>query len=180
MKEIIIHGRGGQGAVTAAEILAIAAFHDGRKSQAFPSFGVERRGAPVEAFLRIDDKNILLRSGIESPDYVLVLDSTLINSLNVTKGMKKGGVIIINTKKERKLEGFTTYCIDASSIALEIFKRDIVNTAMAGAFSFFTKEVSKDAVLKAVEEAFEGKGELIEKNKLAIRKIWEKLDEKDK
>lgn len=180
MKEITIYGRGGQGAVTAAELLAIAAFYDGKKSQAFPSFGVERRGAPVEAFVRFDDKPIIIRTGIEKPDYVIVLDASLINSLDVTKGMKKGGIVIINTKKERKLNGFKTYCTDASSTAIEIFKRDIVNTAMAAAFSFFTKEVSKESITKAVEEVFEGNKELIEKNNLAINRIWEKLDGKGK
>ena len=97
MKEIRVHGRGGQGSVTAAELLAIAAFSDGKFSQAFPSFGVERRGAPVQAFTRIGDKPIRLRSQIYEPDYVIVQDPTLIDIVDVAHGMDENGIVIINS-----------------------------------------------------------------------------------
>jgi len=103
MKEIRIHGRGGQGSVTAAELLAVAAFEDGKYSQAFPAFGVERRGAPVMAFMRLDDKPIRLRSQIYEPDYVIVQDATLVDVVNVAAGAKPDGFIIINTEKKTGL-----------------------------------------------------------------------------
>ena len=104
MIEIRFHGRGGQGAVTAAEILAKAAFEDGKFSQAFPFFGVERRGAPVMAFTRIDDKPIQIRYQVQNPDYVVVLDDGLLDVVNVFSGIKNDSSIIINTNKEENLE----------------------------------------------------------------------------
>ncbi|MEM4598264.1 MAG: 2-oxoacid:acceptor oxidoreductase family protein, partial [Candidatus Diapherotrites archaeon] len=91
LKEVRIHGRGGQGAVTSSQVLAVAAFYDGKYCQAFPSFGVERRGAPVEAFTRISDKPILVRNHVYFPDFVLVLDPTLADCVDVSKGLKKDG-----------------------------------------------------------------------------------------
>ncbi|MFQ5888402.1 MAG: 2-oxoacid:acceptor oxidoreductase family protein, partial [Candidatus Hydrothermarchaeales archaeon] len=99
MKEIRFHGRGGQGVVTAADVLAIAAFYDKKFCQSFPAFGVERRGAPVMAFSRIDDKPIRRRNQIRSPDYVVVQDSTLLEVIDVSSGIKDGGTVIINTSK---------------------------------------------------------------------------------
>ena len=97
MIEIKILGRGGQGAVTASQILAIAAFYDGKQSQAFPNFGVERRGAPAMAFARIDDKQINIRAHVYNPNIVLVLDASLIQAVNITEGLKKNGKIIVNS-----------------------------------------------------------------------------------
>ncbi|HQD27570.1 MAG TPA: 2-oxoacid:acceptor oxidoreductase family protein, partial [Methanoculleus thermophilus] len=97
MRELRIHGRGGQGSVTAAELIAFAAFEGGMYAQAFPAFGVERRGAPVQAFVRFSDKKIRLRSQIYEPDYIIVQDPTLIGDVDVFMGMKSGGVAIINT-----------------------------------------------------------------------------------
>jgi len=99
VKEIRIHGRGGQGSVTAAELLAVAAFEDGKYSQAFPFFGVERRGAPVTAFTRLSDKKIRLRSQIYEPDYVIVQDATLVSAVDVTAGLKPDGIVIVNSEK---------------------------------------------------------------------------------
>jgi pyruvate ferredoxin oxidoreductase gamma subunit len=172
MREIIIWGRGGQGAVTAAQILAIAAFYDGRQSQAFPSFGVERRGAPVTAFARISDRRISERSQIYSADYVVVLDASLLEAVDVSKSLKKGGAIIINSAKKTKINNFKTCSVDASSVALKIFGRDIVNTAMVAAFARFTKEISEEAAKKAVDDVF--RGEVAEKNKQAITEVWQK------
>ncbi|HIP35033.1 MAG TPA: pyruvate ferredoxin oxidoreductase, partial [Methanothermococcus okinawensis] len=100
MIEIRFHGRGGQGAVTAAKILAKAAFYDGKYSQGFPFFGVERRGAPVMAFTRIDHKKIIVRSQVYNPDYVVVQDATLLDTVNVVEGLKKDGIVIVNTTKD--------------------------------------------------------------------------------
>ncbi len=172
MKEIIIWGRGGQGAVTAAQLIAIAAFYGCKQSQAFPNFGVERRGAPVTAFARIADRQISIRSQVYSADYVIVLDSSLLESVDVTKSLKKGGKVIINSSKKGKVNGFSTFVVDASSIALRIFGKDIVNTAMVAAFAMFTKEISEEALKKAVNDVF--KGEAAEKNKEAISSVWQK------
>ncbi len=124
MKEIRIHGRGGQGAVTASEVLAIAAFHDGKYCQAFPSFGVERRGAPVEAFTRISDKPINIREHVYEPDYVIVLDPTLLANVDVARGVKDDGIIIINSNKpasEFKLDTKARVeTIDMTAAAMEI------------------------------------------------------------
>ena len=100
MRELRIHGRGGQGSVSAAELITTAAFTAGVYSQAFPAFGVERRGAPVQAFVRFSDEKIRLRSQIYEPDYIIVQDSTLIHDVNVFSGMSEGGIAIINTEKD--------------------------------------------------------------------------------
>lgn len=175
MYEIRIHGRGGQGAVTAAQILAIASFYKGKQSQAFPRFGTERRGAPVEAFARIDDKKILIRSAVYNPDIVIVLDPSLLSSVNVTDGLKKNGFIIINSSKKTKTNGFKTYYVDATAIALKIFGKDIVNTAMLGALAAVSDIVDLDSINKAIVDRFEGKKELIEKNKQAVKEVYNNL-----
>ena len=98
MLEIRLHGRGGQGAVTSAELLALSAINEGKYGQAFPSFGPERRGAPVVAFCRVDDKQIKIRSEINNPDLVLVLDPSILRIVNITAGLKDDGILITNTK----------------------------------------------------------------------------------
>lgn len=165
MKEVRIHGRGGQGSVTAAELLAIAAFEDGKYSQAFPFFGVERRGAPVTAFTRLSDKKIRLRSQIYEPDYVIVQDATLITAVDVTAGLKPGGIVIVNSEKSADDVGIDkrtdVRTIDATGIALEIIGRPIVNTTLLGAFAGATGEISIESIKKSVLARFPGKvGEL--------------------
>jgi pyruvate ferredoxin oxidoreductase gamma subunit len=159
VKEIRLHGRGGQGVVTAAQLLAHAAFADGKFSQAFPTFGSERMGAPVAAFVRIDKEKIRLRSEIYEPDIVIVQDPTLIGVIDTWSGLKKGGLIIVNTKKEPEELGidksFRVRTIPATSIALEIFKRPIPNTVILGAFAGITEEISFEAVKKAIQSRFE-------------------------
>ncbi|MBW2992348.1 pyruvate ferredoxin oxidoreductase subunit gamma [Candidatus Woesearchaeota archaeon] len=178
MLEIRIHGRGGQGAVTTGQILAIAAFYDKKESQTFPMFGLERMGAPVTAFVRINDKQINIRNEIYLPDHVIVLDDTLVESENVAKGIKKGGKIIINTNKSPKdfnIKGdFKVHCVDANCTAREIFGKPIVNTIMIGAFAKITKEISLESLNKAIDEQFLGtKGkEIADLNKKAIEKIY--------
>ena len=122
MIEIRIHGRGGQGAVTAAQLLAIAAFYDGKQAQAFPMFGVERRGAPATSFVRIDDKKINVREQIYEPDYVIVFDPSLIEIADAKKGLKHE--MIVNTNEHIK-GGF---CKDLTCKAIKIFGKPIINT----------------------------------------------------
>ncbi len=174
MLEIRFHGRGGQGSVTAAEILAIGAFRDGKYSQAFPSFGVERRGAPVQAFCRIDEKLIRLRCQIYEPDVVVVQDATLISDVDVTAGLKRDGIVLINSAKtpeEFHLDGLVK-TVDATRLALESLGRPIVNTVMLGALAKLGI-VSLDSIVEVVGMRF--KGELGEKNIAAVKKAFEEL-----
>jgi pyruvate ferredoxin oxidoreductase gamma subunit len=174
MKEIRLHGRGGQGAVTAASILAVAGFADGKFTQAFPTFGVERRGAPVTAFVRIDDKFIRRRDQVYNPDILIVLDSSLFKVVDVAGGAKKGAMIIINTTSKPEdfnLPGFDVRCIDATKEAFAVLGRDIVNTAMLGAFSAYTGLVSKNAIHDAIKEQFSG--ELANKNIKLVDQVYE-------
>lgn len=180
MKEIRIHGRGGQGSVTAAEMLSVAAFEDGKFSQAFPAFGVERRGAPVQAFTRISDVPIRLRSQIYAPDYVIVQDATLLETVDVASGIKDDGTIIINTKEtpeELKLETKAkVMTVDATKVAMEIIGRPIVNTVLLGAFAGATGEVNVESIKKAIKERFSGK--VGEKNAEAIQKAYDLIRER--
>lgn len=157
--EVRFHGRGGQGAVTAANILAAAAFKEGKQVQAFPMFGVERRGAPVMAFTRIDDKPIDIKTLIYSPDFVVVLDPTLMEVIDVTEGLKEGGPILINTTKspeEFNLGNYRVYTVDATRIAVEnglgTPTNPIVNTAIIGSFAKVSGIVKLESVIEAVRE----------------------------
>jgi pyruvate ferredoxin oxidoreductase gamma subunit len=172
MIEIRIHGKGGQGAVTAAEVLAIAAFHDGKFSQAFPSFGPERSGAPVESYCRIDDKFINLRTHVYEPDYLIILDDSLLSAVDVTKGLKRDGNIVINSAEKTKSD-FRIFNIDATKIALDILGKPIVNTAMLGAFAKATKIVTMKSLEEALKEKFSGT--LLEKNIQAVKKAYDEM-----
>jgi len=160
MKEITIYGRGGQGAVVASRLLAIAAFKEGKYVQSFPFFGVERRGAPVTAYTRISNMAIRKRIPISDPDYVIILDPTLIENIDITKGLKGGGGIIINTTSTENSfkfgKKFNTCVFDAAKIAtkhkLGSLSAPIVNTVMLGAFSKFTKEIKISSLLEAIGE----------------------------
>lgn len=179
MKEIRFHGRGGQGAVTAAELLAVAAFYDGKYCQAFPFFGVERRGAPVTAFTKIDEKPIRNRAQIYEPDYVVVQDASLLGVVNVTAGLKDSGAILINTEKgPSELEVNTEtkiYTIDATKIALEVLGLPIVNTSMLGALAGATKEVTLESIKKAIKKRFPEK--LAVKNIKAVEEAYRQVEE---
>jgi pyruvate ferredoxin oxidoreductase gamma subunit len=173
MKEVRFHGRGGQGAVTASMILSVGAFKDGKYTQAFPKFGVERRGAPVEAFTRISDSFIRRKSQVYEPDYLVVLDSTLFGAVDITSGLKSGGLVIVNTNKSPEqlgLQGLNVRTLDVSKLATEVLGRDIVNTAMLGAFAGFTGLVSLEGLFKGVEEHFSGS--LAEKNKKLLEQVY--------
>jgi len=157
LKELRIHGRGGQGSVTAAELIAVAAFEGGVFAQAFPAFGVERRGAPVQAFVRFNNKKIRLRSQVYEPDYIIVQDSTLIKDVNVFQGVKKGGIVIVNTEKAGKYEvpeGVKLIAIDATSIALKTLGLPITNTSLMGAFAAATGEIGFTALENALNHRF--------------------------
>ena len=168
MIEIRLHGRGGQGAVTSAELIAIAAINEGKFAQAFPSFGPERRGAPVQAFARINNKRICTREKIYNPDIILVLDPTLPKITKVTNGLKKNGIAILNSsfseKEVRKL--LDNYkgklaLVDATKIAIEELGLPITNTTMLGAFIKATELID----VKYIEEALKNRfGKLAEKN----------------
>ncbi|HNZ88048.1 MAG TPA: pyruvate ferredoxin oxidoreductase subunit gamma [Methanofastidiosum sp.] len=159
MIEIRFHGRGGQGAVVASNMLADAAFREGKHVQAFPFFGVERRGAPVSSFTRINDTPIKIRSQVYTPDYVIVLDSTLIDITDVTSGLKKNGIIIINTDKKPSdfNLSFKVATIDATSIALDnklgSKMAPIVNTSILGAFAKVSGIVSLESIILAIKES---------------------------
>jgi len=160
LKEIRLHGRGGQGVVTAAELIAHAAFADGRYAQAFPSFGSERMGAPVQSFVRISDNPIRARNQIHNPDFLIILDSTLIGTVDVTKGLKASGLMIVDTEKnpedlDIKIDG-KILTLPASKIALEIIGRPIQNTTLLGYFAAITGLISFEGVRKAIEERFPG------------------------
>lgn len=178
MQQIRIHGRGGQGAVTAAELIAIAAHFDGKEAQAFPSFGVERTGAPVEAFARISDTPIRLRSHIYHPDILIIQDATLLHSVNVFAGADDKTVIIINSSKskddlEMNFAKDKVHVVDATKIALELLGKNIVNTVVLGAFAKTTELVSLESLKKAIHEKFKEKGEeLITKNIKAIESAY--------
>lgn len=162
MIEIRFHGRGGQGAVKASDMLAMAAFSEGKEVQAFPFFGVERRGAPVTAFTRISDDEIRIHCYIYEPDVLVVLDPTLIGAVPLTEGLKKGGKIIINS--ERSPDSFSfpdaedtkVYTVDCSSIALKhglgSKAAPIVNTAILGAVAKATGLVKIESLTKAIKE----------------------------
>jgi pyruvate ferredoxin oxidoreductase gamma subunit len=176
MQELRIHGRGGQGSVTAAELIAVAAFEGGMYAQAFPAFGVERRGAPVQAFVRFSDKTIRLRSQVYEPDFVIVQDSTLIKDVDVFKGLKEGGIAIINTEKAQQFNvpaGVKLITIDATSIALEVLGLPITNTALMGAFAAATGIIGFQTLEKALNERF--KGPLAEKNIETARRAYEQV-----
>ncbi|OIP33936.1 MAG: pyruvate ferredoxin oxidoreductase [Deltaproteobacteria bacterium CG2_30_66_27] len=160
MIEVRFHGRGGQGAVVASSVLAVACFLDGKYVQAFPSFGVERRGAPVETYTRIDDRKILLRTNVYTPDHVVVLDATLVEIAAVTRGLKPGGTLLINTGNVpstlEAFESFRVFTVDAGRIALRHTlgsrTHPIVNTAILGAFARATGLVPVDAVCEAIRQ----------------------------
>ncbi|MFA5125708.1 MAG: 2-oxoacid:acceptor oxidoreductase family protein [archaeon] len=173
MKQIIFLGRGGQGAVTSAQVLAIAAFKDGKHSQAFPNFGVERMGAPVKSYCRIDEKVINLREQVYEADYAIILDSTLLKNLDqeikemiIINSNKKSCEVSLNTKAKIK-------CIDITSIALKTIGKPFVNIASLGAFAALTKEVSLKGLEEAIQQQMGSKGPLVEKNINAIREVYE-------
>jgi pyruvate ferredoxin oxidoreductase gamma subunit len=166
MFQVRFHGRGGQGVVTAAELLAVAAFDDGRFSQAFPTFGSERTGAPVVSFCRIDDKEIRTRAPISEPDALIIQDPTLLAQPELFAGLHPDGYVVINTSKpiaELGLEELALrlpsghlLAIGATELALQHLGRPLPNAVLLGGFAAVTGVVSLPAVIRAIEERFTG------------------------
>ena len=177
--EIRWHGRGGQGAKTASLLLADAAFNTGKYIQGFPEYGPERMGAPITAYNRISDKPITIHSNIYEPDYVVVVDDTLLESVPVTAGLKKEGAIVINTTKspeylKEKLNGYdgNIYTIDARKVSEETLGKYFPNTPMLAAIVKVTGIMSDEAFLEDMKGSFKHKfakkPEVIEGNMKAL------------
>ncbi len=175
MFQIRIHGRGGQGVVTAAEMLSVAAFLEGRHAQAFPSFGSERTGAPVVAYCRLDDREIRLREPILEPDALIIQDPTLLNQVDVFSGLKAEGFVLINTSRSLESLGLGEFAeshpkvrvlmVPASDLALKHVGRPLPNAALLGGFAAFSGLISIDSVAKAIRGKFPAK--VAESNVLA-------------
>jgi pyruvate ferredoxin oxidoreductase gamma subunit len=178
MIEVRWHGRGGQGAVTSVELLALTAIGEGKYAQGFPSFGPERRGAPVAAFNRIDDHHIKVRSQIYNPDVVVVLDESLIGMVNVADGLKPEGVLIVNTAKTAKeIAEITKFkgkiaTVDGSSIAWKELGVPITNTTMLGAVIKCTNAVKIESVKDPVDHRF---GRIANKNMAAMKRAYDEV-----
>ena len=166
MFQVRIHGRGGQGVVSAAEILSVAAFIEGKHSQAIPSFGSERMGAPVVSFCRIDDKPIRLREPIMEPDALIVQDPTLFNAIDVFAGLSKNGYLLINSKRSIEELGIANAIylpedkvrlVPATEIALHHIKRPLPNAVLLGALAAVTGVIQIDSVAEAISSKFPGK-----------------------
>lgn len=176
MLEIRFHGRGGQGAVTASKILALAAFNEGKYVISFPFFGTERRGAPVTSFTRIDDKRIFLRTQIYEPDGIVILDQSIIGSTDVMAGLKKDGFLVINSRKSPGELGLDhrVVTVDATSIAIKqrLGNRanPIVNTAILGAFARANRSISLDSIVEATKTASPKNGD---RNAMAVMEAYD-------
>lgn len=168
MFQIRIHGRGGQGVVSASEMMSVAAFHNGRYSMSFPSFGSERMGAPVIAFVRIDNKEIELREPVLDPDLLIIQDPTLFQAVDVFSGLKEDGYVLINSRKNAKELGVEEAVqhlpeghvinVPATDLALKHLKRTTPNTVLLGAFTAMRSDLfDMTAVEKAILEVFPGK-----------------------
>lgn len=178
MLEIRWHGRGGQGAVTSVELFALSAIGEGRYAQGFPSFGTERRGAPVTGFNRVDDKQIKVRSGIYQPDVVVVLDPSLVSLVDVAEGLKPGGILLVNStksleelKKDIRFEGKIA-TVDATSIAWKELGVPITNTTMLGAVVKITGAVKIESIEGPIQGRF---GRIAAKNLAAARRAYDEV-----
>ncbi len=180
MKEIRVHGRGGQGAVTLAELTALAAIKEGKYAQSLPSFGPERRGAPVQAFVRVsEDKPIKIRTEIHEPDVVVVLDPSLLQVMDVTSGLKDGGIIVINTdntpeEMSNKLNSskWRVSTVDATKIARETLGIPVANTTMLGAMVKLTGVVNLDSLVEPLKKRF---GRMAEKNINTMKRAYDEV-----
>ncbi|HHB91589.1 MAG TPA: pyruvate oxidoreductase subunit gamma [Thioploca sp.] len=175
MIEIRIHGRGGQGNVVAAYLLAMAAFEEGRYGQAFPNFGAERRGAPVIAFVRIDNENILRRNQILTPAFLIIQDQALLHVSGVTNGLLPNGKILVNSPQSSdelsQQLGKEVISIQASMLAKKILGRPVPNTTLLAAFFALTGMLSQESLRKVLQHKF--KDAVLEKNLLLIQKAVE-------
>jgi 2-oxoacid:acceptor oxidoreductase gamma subunit (pyruvate/2-ketoisovalerate family) len=177
LKEFRWHGRGGQGAWTASELLARAAIHEGKYIQSFPEFGPERMGAPVKAYTRISDEPINLHCAVYNPDLAIVMDPTLLSTVPVTDGLDEKGILIVNMtkepkklKEELKMAEGTVWTVPATDIAMRILGRFITNTAMLGVVARATEVVKMESIEKAVKERFPDP--IAEKNMGVIKEAY--------
>jgi pyruvate ferredoxin oxidoreductase gamma subunit len=184
--EIRWHGRGGQGAKTASLLLAEAAFNTGKYIQGFPEYGPERMGAPITAYNRISDNKIRIHSNIYEPDYVVVVDESLIKDVDVAAGLKKDGAILVNTQKEpaevkEQLKGFEgkVYTVDAMTISIESLGKYFPNTPMLGAIVKVSGVMTEEEFIASMEESFKhkfaSKPEVIEGNMKAIKRALQEV-----
>ena len=186
MFAVRIHGRGGQGVVTAAEMLSIAAFEQGKHAQAFPTFGSERTGAPVTSFCRIDERPIRVREPISRPDALIVQDPTLLHQVDLFSGLGDDGWFLLNTSRDfgelgldeivERLGPGRALTMPASEIAREHLGRPLPNAVLLGGFAALTGVVSMDAVAKAIGDKF--KGSVGTANELAARRAWDLVEER--
>ncbi len=177
MHQIRIHGRGGQGVVSAAEMLSIAAFADGEHAQAIPSFGSERMGAPVAAYVRIDDREIELREPVLEPDILIVQDPTLFAAIDVFAGLRDDGYVLVNSMKSAEELGLAEMVaklparhfavVPGTNLAMEFINRPTPNTVMLGAFTALTDVVRLESVFQAIRQKFPG--EIGERNVAAAQ-----------
>lgn len=185
--EVRWHGRGGQGAVTAGKVLAEAALDASLYFQAFPEYGPERMGAPIQAFTRISDHPVDLHCQIEEPDVVVVLDPTLLGTVKVTEGLKPDGILLVNTgaspaeiREQLNLRTGRVFTVDASRIAIETLGREITNTPMLGALVKATGLFEVDAIVEQTRQRFAKKhmkADIVEANVAAIRRAAEEVKE---
>ena len=183
MFQVRIHGRGGQGVVTAAELLSVAAFSEGRFAQAFPSFGSERMGAPVMAFCRIDSREIRLREPVMQPDALIIQDATLLHQLDLFSGLAPGGFMLINSTRgvdelgiadfTRKFPKRNVRVVPASELAAKHVGRPLPNAALLGGFAAITGLLRIDSVAAAIRSKFQGK--VGEGNVAAARAAYESV-----
>ena len=181
MLQIRIHGRGGQGVVTAAEMVSIAAFEQGRHAQAFPSFGSERTGAPVVAFGRIDDREIRLREPILAPDVLIVQDPTLLHQVDLFKGLLKQGYVLLNSTRGFDELGLGDFIrgfrrerlctLPATEIALKHVGRPVPNVPLLAAFAAITGQIQKQSVIQAIRDKFPSA--IAEKNAAAATEAFD-------
>jgi len=191
MIQIRIHGRGGQGVVTAAELIAITGFKEGLYTQALPAFGVERSGAPIQAFARLDKEAIIIREHIYQPNFIIIQDASLLNSVDVLFGANQKTVVMINTSqtpeevwahiKKQKIQSFVPdlahlKTIDATKIALRIFGKNLMNTVILGAFAKLSNLISLKSLNLAIADKFASKGTtIISKNQSAADEAYNAL-----
>jgi len=181
LHEVRWHGRAGQGVITSSRLLAQAALLEGKHVQAFPEFGPERLGAPISGFTRISDEVIETRSQIYNPGFVVVLDSSLLATVNVTKGLLEDGKVVLNSSKRASemaaklsLEASQVRTIDATHLAMEVAGRPIVNTAMLGALTRVAPLASLGSIESAIKERFVGS--LAEKNIELVRRVHQMVE----
>lgn len=179
MKEIRIHARAGQGAITTASILGYAYFLKGQYPYAFPHFGAARMGAPMNAFVRIDDKPVRLRSQVYNPDYLIIVDATLMRGFDCYVGFKEDGIAVVNEREGMEIPEphgkQKLFIVPANKISIEIMGKMLLsNTVLLGAYAAATGELKVEDVIKAVAERFADKGaKIVEMNTEAIKKGYE-------